>query len=132
MKKDITSRNDIVLLVDEFYKKIKEDDLLGFIFTDIAKVDWTAHLPIMYDFFENILFYTGPYTGNPMELHKHVNQLFPLTDVHFSRWIELFNNTVDELFKGEMALLVKQRAFNIANIMKEKISNQESLSDKIF
>ena len=75
MKKDITSRKDIELLVDEFYNKIKKDEQIGFIFTDIAKVNWEKHLPIMYDFFENMLFYTGSYTGNPMELHKHVNRL---------------------------------------------------------
>ena len=80
----------------------------------------------MYDFFENMLFYTGTYTGNPMELHKHVNRLFPLTDEHFSRWILLFNTTVDELFTGEKTELVKRRAKNIATIMQLKIANEQS------
>ena len=132
MKKDIVTRGDIEKLVDGFYNKVRKDTMLGFIFVDIAKVNWDTHLPIMYDFFENILFYTGPYSGNPMELHKHVNRLFPITDEHFSRWILLFNTTVDELFIGDSAELVKQRAKNIAEIMQMKIAGNPSRSEKIF
>jgi hemoglobin len=132
MKKDIASRKDIELLVDEFYSKIKKDELIGFIFSDIAKVNWEKHLPIMYDFFENMLFYTGLYTGNPMELHKYINRLFPLTDEHFKRWNGLFSSTVDELFKGDTANLVKMRAMSISTVMQIKIAAETSSSDKIF
>ncbi len=132
MKKDIVTRKDIELLVDEFYAKIRKDELIGFIFTDIAKVNWEKHLPIMYSFFENMLFYTGTYTGNPMELHKHVNRLFPLTDEHFMRWNQLFSTTVDELFAGERAELSKQRAKSISAVMQIKILNETSSADKIF
>lgn len=78
MKKDITSREDILLLVNEFYNKVEKDEQIGFIFTDIMKVSWEKHLPVMYDFFENMLFYTGSYTGNPMEIHRKIQQRFPL------------------------------------------------------
>lgn len=132
MKKDITSREDIVLLVDEFYNKIKKDEQIGFIFTDVAKVNWEKHLPIMYDFFENMLFYTGGYTGNPMELHKHINRLYPLTEAHFQQWTKLFTTTVDELFSGDIAGLAKKRALSIAQIMQIKIAAESSSADKIF
>ena len=132
MKKDILARKDIELLVNEFYNKVKQDKEIGFIFTDIAYVNWEKHLPIMYDFFENMLFYTGNYTGNPMELHKHINRLFPLTTAHFEQWFLLFSTTVDELFSGSMASLVKQRAKNISLVMQIKIANEPSSSDKIF
>ncbi len=132
MKKDIATRKDIELLVDEFYSKIRKDDVIGFIFSDIAKVNWEKHLPVMYDFFENMLFYTGTYTGNPMELHKHVNRLFPLTDKHFGRWLLLFNTSVDELFAGDMARRVKQRTKSIAAIMQIKIANEQSSKGRVF
>ena len=132
MKKDITTRKDIELLVDKFYDKIKNDNQIGFIFTDIANVNWEKHLPVMYEFFENMLFYTSSYTGNPMELHKHVNRLFPLTDQHFKRWNSLFSTTVDELFKGDTANLVKMRALSISAVMQIKIAAESSSSDKIF
>lgn len=132
MKNDIASRKDIEILVDLFYSKIKRDDHIGFIFSDIAKVNWEKHLPIMYDFFENMLFYTGSYTGNPMELHKHINRLFPLTEGHFKQWNYLFSTSVDELFAGETAQLVKQRARSISTVMQIKIIDESSCADKIF
>ncbi|MEO7445783.1 MAG: group III truncated hemoglobin [Ferruginibacter sp.] len=131
MKKDITAREDIVLLVDSFYHKIKKDDLIGFIFTDIARVNFEKHLPVMYDFFENMLFYTGTYSGNPMELHKQLDRLYPLTKLHFHRWTHLFTTTVDELFNGETAELAKQRALSIAQIMQIKIAEDTSSPGKI-
>ncbi len=132
MKNDIVSRKDIEILVDLFYSKIKRDERIGFIFSDIAKVNWEKHLPIMYDFFENMLFYTGAYTGNPMELHKHINRLFPLTEAHFKQWNYLFSSSVDELFTGKTAELVKQRAKSISTVMQIKIINEASSSGKIF
>ena len=72
MKKDIITRKDIELLVTNFYGKIKKDILIGPVFTDIARVNWEKHLPLMCDFWENVLFYSGNYQGNPMDLHKHL------------------------------------------------------------
>ena len=132
MKKDIESKKDIELLVDAFYNKVQADELICYIFTDIAKVNWAKHLPIMYSFFENMLFYTGSYTGNPMELHKHINRLLPLNESHFKRWNLLFAKTVDELFAGEKAELAKQRAKSISAVMQIKILNETSSADKIF
>ena len=132
MKKDITSRQDIELLVNEFYSRVKLDPVIGFVFTDIAKVNWEKHLPVMYDFFENMLFYTGSYTGNPMELHKHISQLFPLTESHFRQWNHLFCTSVDELFAGKTAELVKQRTKSISAVMQIKILSETSSADKIF
>ena len=50
MKTDIRNRKDIELLVDTFYDKIKTDAVIGFLFTEIAQVNWETHLPRMYDF----------------------------------------------------------------------------------
>ena len=121
MKKDIEDRKDIELLVNSFYEKIKTDQVIGFIFTDIVKVNWEKHLPIMYDFWENAIFYTGTYSGNPMNLHNHLHHIRPLTSKHFEQWTKLFNETVDERFKGENAKLIKQRALSISTVMQLKI-----------
>jgi hemoglobin len=121
MKSDIENRKDIELLINTFYNKVKADTTIGFIFNDIAKVNWQRHLPVMYDFWENTLFYTGGYMGNPLEMHKRLNQLTPLTTEHFKQWVHLFTSTVDELFDGEKALLAKQRAVSISTVMQIKI-----------
>ena len=132
MKKDIETRNDIECLVNCFYEKVKADDVIGYIFNHIAHVNWEKHIPIMYDFWENALFYTGSYTGNPMELHKHLHRLMPLTREHFAQWNKLFTATVDELFEGEKAHLAKQRAISISTVMQIKILDEPSALNKIF
>ena len=121
MKRDIETRADIEWLIGNFYKKVKTDPVIGYIFTDVAKVNWEKHLPVMFDFWENTLFYTGTYSGNPIISHKHLHQIFPLNTDHFKRWIFLFTTNVDELFVGEKAELAKQRASSIATVMQVKI-----------
>lgn len=53
---DLTDRADIVRLVDAFYGRVRADAILSPIFDGIARVDWTLHLPKMYDFWESVLF----------------------------------------------------------------------------
>lgn len=120
MKKDIQNRDDIIKLVNAFYDKIKTDAVLGSIFMDIAHVNWEHHLPRMYDFWENILFSTGNFDGNPMLTHKALNQKIQMDFTHFNRWNTMFNETVDALFKGETAEEIKNRAMNISKAMMEK------------
>jgi len=132
MKKDIENREDIRLLINYFYQKVTADPLIGFIFTDVAKVNWEKHLPVMYDFWENSLFYTGGYTGNPLQLHQRLNRVCPLRPAHFERWLELFNETVDELHAGEKSELAKQRAYSISTVIRLKLGEAESESNKIF
>lgn len=117
-RKDITSRADIEVLVNTFYDKVNADDLLGPVFT---KVNWAKHLPLMSDFWENLLLYTGSYQGNPMDLHKHLHKVMNLQPEHFQHWNKLFIATVDELFKGANALIAKQRAMKISNIIQTQI-----------
>ena len=121
MKKDIDSREDIVKLVNSFYDKVKMDPVIGYIFNDAVKVNWEKHLPVMYNFWENVIFFTGTYNGNPMIIHQHVNKVVPLHKEHFERWLKLFTETVDEFFEGEKAELAKQRALSIATVIQIKI-----------
>ena len=121
MKKDIEDIADIRILIDHFYVRVVPDPMIGSIFTDTFKVNWEKHLPIMYSFWENTLFYTGNYTGNPMMIHRRIHELVQLTPEKFDRWVTLFCSSVDELFEGEKAELAKQRAESIATIMKIKI-----------
>jgi hemoglobin len=127
MKSDIVSRNEIIILVDMFYAKIKVDFTLGFIFNEVANVNWEKHLPIMYNFWENTLFYTGSYTGNPVNLHTHLHHLTPLNNTHFDQWNKLFIETVDENFEGLNADLIKQRAISISLVLAQKIAQAKML-----
>lgn len=131
MKKDIENKDDIKLLVNNFYEKVKKDPVIGFIFNDIVRVNWERHLPVMYDFWENTLLYTGGYMGNPMEIHRRLNQVIPLTAEHFQQWTHLFIATVDELFAGEKAELAKQRAISISTVIQIKIIQQPGDINKV-
>jgi hemoglobin len=123
MKTDIIHRNDIEKLVNAFYEKIKINPNIGFFFSDVVKVDWNQHLPIMYDFWENIVFHTDNFSGNPMAKHRNVNQIHAIKKEHFKVWEELFINTVDELFEGKNAELIKNKAISISCILQIKIIN---------
>ncbi len=127
MKKDITSKADIEMLVNRFYDKVKVDDLIGYFFTKVVQVNWDKHLPVMYRFWDNALFFTGVYEGKPLEIHEHLNQLSPLSVEHFQRWNELFTQTVDELFEGEKATLAKDRSISISTVMQLKIFKKNNL-----
>ena len=121
MKKDLKNRKDIEKLVNTFYDKVKVDAIIGYFFTDVAKVNWELHLPKMYDFWEGILFGTLNYAGRPMPPHFRLTQKHTLTPVHFDRWLALFFENVDDLFEGDKAQEVKYRAYSIATIMNNRV-----------
>ena len=63
VKKKIESREDVSLLVNTFYSKIRKDTLLGPIFNRII-TDWETHLELLTDFWETNLFRTMLKTSN--------------------------------------------------------------------
>ncbi len=120
---DLEGRTGIEILVNAFYDRVRSDDLLGFIFDEVAGVDWDAHLPKMYAFWETVLFRSGGYTGNPLAAHA---KLVPLTEMgppQFDRWLEVFRATVDDLFAGENAEHIKSCAADMANVIHLKINH---------
>lgn len=127
MKSDITNRADIQLLVNTFYEKLLEDPLVKHFFLEVAQIQLVDHLPILYDFWESVLFQVGKYKNNTLEMHLELHQLSPLKKEHFDRWLALFYETTDELFEGEKAKQAKDRALSIATIIKMKIDHLEKL-----
>ncbi|MEZ4903311.1 MAG: group III truncated hemoglobin [Spirosomataceae bacterium] len=121
MKKQLESRSDVELLVNQFYEKIRQDPELGLIFEDIAQINWEVHLPKMVDFWEGILFGTLNYNGQPMPPHFRLTTQYTLTPQHFDRWLALFFENVDTFFEGEKAEDVKYRAYSIATIMNARV-----------
>jgi hemoglobin len=125
LKKDIENRTDIELLVNTFYTKVIADKKLGYIFNDVAHVNWSTHFLVMYNFWENAILFSGSYEGNPIKLHKQLHPIQPLNKTHFNRWNNLFVKTVNELFKGSKADLAKERALNISVIISENIQEYQ-------
>lgn len=115
--RDIENLDDIKQMVDSFYDKINQDKELSYIFNDFAKVDWPKHLPIMYDFWNKIIFSEGDYRGNPFQRHLNL----PIKPHHFERWVEIFVENIDAQFSGENTEEAKLRAKNIAYIFNHKL-----------
>ncbi len=121
MKKDISSREDLLSLVSRFYEKLLADESISYLFTDVSKIDIDHHLPMLVDFWDNILFQSDTYHKNAMQPHINLDQKSPLLPQHFDTWLRYFNESMDELFKGEKAFLAKERALSISTVMKIKL-----------
>ncbi len=127
--KDIENRDDIDRLMQVFYERVLVDDVVGYIFTDVVKLDLEHHLPIIGDFWESSLFGTPAYAKhgrNPMLVHKELHAKSALTQEHFARWLEIFTATVDDLFVGEQTNHLKMRAKAIAIRMLEFLGVEDS------
>lgn len=120
---DITTREDVEYLVKEFYDQVIKDDLIGFFFTDIAKIELNHHLPKMYNFWESILLGNPVYEGQPMAKHFPINDIVAMEEKHFNRWLQVWEKTIHDNFEGENAENAITRALNIARIMHLKMTN---------
>ncbi|MFT4660102.1 MAG: hemoglobin [Patiriisocius sp.] len=120
---DIRNKDDIRLIIDQFYHKVLQDNMLKDIFLIIAKIDLESHMPLIYDFWESIVLENHSYKGSPIQAHLDLNKKFNLSKKHFDKWLLLFNETIDDNYFGENALKMKNSAFSIAVVMQSKISN---------
>lgn len=125
-KNDILTLEDVKLLVDAFYTKVREDQLLAPIFEERIGNNWPIHLEKMYGFWQTILLETPVYSGSPFL--KHMN--LPVQKEHFENWISLFNSTVDEHFTGEKADEAKWRAARMGEMFQYKLDYYKNNSAK--
>ncbi len=128
---DIESRADLETLMASFYGKALTDDVIGFFFTKVVVLNMETHMPIIVDFWETVVFNKAKYHGNTFGVHEHIHQLSAFSDEHFLRWVSLFKQTVDALFAGDKAVLIKQRAESIATVMRIKLVHGGIGTDKI-
>lgn len=116
-KRAITDHQDIELLVNAFYGKVREDELLGPIFNAIIQNQWLEHLEKMYRFWGTILLNQKSYRGNPFMPHAKLL----IDDRHFKLWLTYFHATLDEFFEGEVADEAKWRSNNMAQMFQLKL-----------
>jgi hemoglobin len=97
-------------LVHEFYRKVREDAVLGPVFHPIP--DWPAHLERMAEFWSSVMLASGRYKGNPMMAHlKHKAAIEPSM---FERWLGLWRETALEIFDPTAAIALVSKAERIA------------------
>lgn len=99
LKKEIENLTDIKLLVNEFYGKVRKDELLKDIFNHIIQDRWPEHLDKMYKFWQTVLLGDHTYKGSPFPPHA----VMPVDKEHFERWLMLWSETVNKYYVGEKA-----------------------------
>ena len=121
-KKDITTREDIYVLVISFYEKVRNNEILGPFFNGKIK-DWDEHLERLTTFWESSLFLKTKYYGNPLEVHIKVDKEsgHEITELHFGIWINLWFETINEHFEGEHAENAKYKARKMGTFLYLKI-----------
>ncbi|THJ64921.1 group III truncated hemoglobin [Arthrobacter echini] len=124
LRTDLRDRDDVEALLTVFYGRAFADDLLGPIFIDVARMDLQAHLPIICDFWETVLFKAGLYRRNALEPHLNLHRQVPLTQAHFERWLTLWSATLDEHYTGPKAELAKVQASRIAESMQRRLQGR--------
>lgn len=122
--RDIETKEDIAFLMNEFYSKMLKDDIIGYIFTDVAQLNLEKHLPSLTNFWENMLLNPNGYKKNVMDIHFQLNQKEKLEPEHFNRWLELLEETINEHYKGEKAQRMLNSANSIAGIMQFKLGKK--------
>ncbi len=126
---DIETRDDCERLVREFYTRSFEDEIIGWLFTDVAHLDLEAHVPQITSFWETILLGVRTYHGSPFPPHADLHAKVGLRSGHFGRWLALWQGTVDDLFAGERAELAKAHAVRVAQAFYTRLQSFPSPAD---
>lgn len=124
--RDLADRSDVYALLSRFYGRVLVDDLLAEPFTEVRTQGLENHLPVMCDFWETVLFRAGLYKGSAMTVHGEVHHRHPVTHRHFIRWLTLWLDTVDTMFRGPVAELAKVQARRIAWAMHRRLTGGDA------
>lgn len=126
---DIESRADVERLVRAFYGRALTDDMIGYLFVDIAKLDLEAHIPEITDFWDTILLGGQSYRGGAFRPHAALNAQVRLRSGHFERWLQLWRRSIDELFAGPRAEQAKAHALRVARAFHSRLETLPSAED---
>jgi hemoglobin len=119
--RDLCSPEEIAEMVRRFYADVAQDELLGPIFNDIARVDWAEHLPKLTAFWCRALLGIPGYSGNPFQAHLHIHDQRPFTEAHFLRWLSLFHETLTLGWVGPNADRAAELANNVARVHSQQL-----------
>lgn len=115
-ERDLDTPEEVAEMVRRFYQGVAQDDLLGPMFNEVARVDWAEHLPKLTRFWCRALLGIEGYQGNPFRAHQLVSERSPFTTAHFRRWLEMFHETVEEGWVGPNADRILEIAHRVAEV----------------
>ncbi len=126
---DIETREDCERLVRAFYGRAMTDPIIGWVFTDVAKLDLDAHVPVITSFWETVLLGGQSYGGGTFRPHAVLHAKVGLRPGHFVRWLGLWEDTVDELFAGPTADAAKAHARRVGAAFQRRLAALPSPHD---
>ena len=119
--RDIETREDCETLVRAFYTSAFADPIIGFIFTDVVKLDLEAHVPRITDFWETLLLGAKKYDSGAFHPHAAVHAKVELKAGHFERWLAIWYQTLDAHFAGPRAEAAKAHAYRLAGAFQSRL-----------
>jgi hemoglobin len=119
--RDLDDPAEIDEMVRRFYGDVAQDDLLGPMFNDVARVDWSEHLPKLAAFWCRALLDLPGYVGNPFRAHALVHDRRAFTAAHFRRWLDLFHETLELGWVGTNADRAHALADNVARVHSQQL-----------
>ncbi len=126
---DLNTPEEIGEMVRRFYRGVAQDDLLGPIFNDVARVDWNEHLPKLTAFWCRALLGITGYAGNPFQAHARVNDEAPFRVEHFQRWLDLFTDTLESGWVGPNVDRTLALAHNVARVHADHLIAPDGVPD---
>jgi hemoglobin len=111
MNHEQLSEHNLKSVVDVFYNRVRADPMLGPVFNG-AISDWPDHLSKLQAFWSSVMLTTGRYKGRPLPAHiKHANVI---NSASFTRWLEIWKVTTDEILPVTAASAMQEKAARIA------------------
>lgn len=105
----LPSEEQIKELVDCFYSRVRQDELLSPVFARAISDQWEEHLTKMSDFWSTVVLASRRYKGNPMQVHIELPRL---NQHHFDRWLALWRVTTSELLdQAHAEIFIKKAEF---------------------
>ncbi len=128
MPYDTIDRGKIEELVRTFYARVLEDDMLAPFFikalgNDLKNGKWHEHLNTLYNFWMLMMTGKSSYGGHPYPPHAFIG---PLSRENFERWLELFRQTLDELFVPE----ISEKFYKKADVLAEQFMDNLGINDE--
>jgi len=87
-----------------------------------------VHVPLLRSFWERELLDLPGYRCNVVSGHRRMLELAPVRRADLDRWVELFAETIDELFTGPVAERAKPRAADVAVALERLAAHHERTS----
>lgn len=124
MKENKLTEENINIFTRNFYNKVKVNSDLKEIFEQaIGKnnTDWDNHIKKISVFWRSSMLGTKEYKGNPMK--KHVE--LPKFDIKlFDVWIQLFTDSLNEIYEQQIIDIYLKKVNNIARSFKLVLYNK--------